>query len=310
MKGKSDGNATAREPRLAAVSRVRILLDRLRGTHRVAALERRLTEAEPALEARLAALEVRLAEQERLQQVRAVMDWVERVTLAETPLISVVLPSRDRAPLLARAIASVAAQSYGGWELLVVDDARRDGTAALLAEAAEPRLKALRGEGKGACAARNLALAAAAGAIIAYLDDDNMMHPQWLKAVAWAFAARPEIDVLYGAFLVDDPDRIMGAGAGALPRLYFHPYDHRAAARDNVADMGCIAHRAGLPGARFDEGLREMGDWELLLRLTRDKAPLPLPVLACFYTTDAPNRLSNGPTHAADLALVRERHRR
>jgi glycosyltransferase involved in cell wall biosynthesis len=238
------------------------------------------------------------------------MDWIERVTLADAPLVSVIMPTRDRAAWLARAIASVTAQSHANWELLVIDDASRDGTAALLAELAEPRLRVLRGDGRGACAARNRGLEAARGSILAYLDDDNLMHPHWLKAVAWAFAGRPEADVLYGAFLVDDPDRILRTAAGAMPQLYLHPYDHRAVAHSNVADMGCIAHRAGLPEARFDEGLREMGDWDLLLRITRDKPPLLLPAIACFYTTDAPNRLSNGPTFAADLALVRERNRR
>ncbi|MFO1061878.1 MAG: glycosyltransferase [Dongiaceae bacterium] len=317
----------------------RRLLARLRGTARIDALEARLgaldgrvaaelgaapqarlgaLDAQLAaverglgpLAAQLAALEGRLAERERLQQVRDTMDWIERAALARSPLISVVLPTRDRAPWLARAIASVEAQSYPDWELLVVDDDSRDDTAALLARAAGPRLHALRGAGRGACAARNVALAAAAGSIVAYLDDDNLMHPHWLKAVAWAFTTRPAADVLYGAFLVDDPERILGGPGGALPRLYFFPYDHSAVARDNIADMGCIAHRAGLPGTRFDEGLREMGDWDLLLRLTRDKAPFALPAIACYYTTDAPHRLSNGPTFATDLALVRERHRR
>jgi len=79
---------------------------------------------------------------------------------------------------------------------------------------------------------------------------------------------------------------------------------------NNIADIGCIAHRAGLPEARFDESLREMGDWDLFLRLTRDAPPLALPAIACYYTTDAPNRLSSGPTFQADLAAVRSKNKR
>jgi hypothetical protein len=37
---------------------------------------------------------------------------------------------------------------------------------------------------------------------------------------------------------------------------------------------------------------------------------LALPAIACFYTTDAPNRLSHGPTFAADVAAVRAKNRR
>ena len=64
-----------------------------------------------------------------------------------------------------------------------------------------------------------------------------------------------------------------------------------------------------VPDARFDEGLREMGDWDLLVRLTRDKAPLMIPVVACFYYTTAPDRLSGGPTYHSDAARVREKAR-
>jgi hypothetical protein len=48
-----------------------------------------------------------------------------------------------------------------------------------------------------------------------------------------------------------------------------------------------------------------MGDWDLLVRLTREKAPLVLPAIACFYHTDSPNRLSGGPTFEADRLRVR-----
>jgi glycosyltransferase involved in cell wall biosynthesis len=211
---------------------------------------------------------------------------------------------------LARAIASIAAQTYANWELLVVDDASADGTQALLAGISDPRVRVLHGIGGGACTARNLALAKARGALVAYLDDDNIMHPAWLKAVVWAFEQHPATEVLYGAIVVDDMDRLVGWGQGHLPELSFHDYDHRAVTKDNIADIGCIAHRAGLAEARFDESLREMGDWDLFLRLTRHNKPLALPAIACFYTTDAPNRLSRGPTFYADAAAVRAKNRR
>ena len=260
--------------------------------------------------ARLAALEHPVADHGRQLQVRAVMDWIEHATLRSAPLVSVVLPTRDRRDLLPRAIESVQQQSYRNWELLIVDDGSVDRTADFLAGVADDRVRCFRHHGAGACAARNVALAQARGELIAYLDDDNMMHPAWLKAVVWGFEQRPEANVLYGAYVVDDADRISRKKTGDLPRLFFLPYDHQAVARRNIADMGCIAHRAGLPEARFDESLREMGDWDVFLRLTRTAPPLALPAIACFYTTDAPNRLSHGPTFAADVAAVRAKNRR
>jgi glycosyltransferase involved in cell wall biosynthesis len=165
----------------------------------------------------------------------------------------------------------------------------------------------MRIDNQGACVARNTALANATGEIIAYLDDDNVMDPDWLRAVAWAFEQRPDIDVLYGAFVVDDLLRVNGSASGELPRAFLHSWNRDAIRRDNLADMGAIAHRSGLPEARFDESLREMGDWDLLLRLTAERDPMVLPVIACYYTTDAPNRLSGGPTHRSDRAKVIDR---
>jgi glycosyltransferase involved in cell wall biosynthesis len=275
----------------------------------VASLAADVPRAEDAAE-RLAALERAVADHGRQLQVRAVMDWIERATLRSAPLVSVVLPTRDRRDFLPRAIESVQKQSYANWELLIVDDGSVDGTAEFLAGVAGDRVRCFRHHGAGACAARNVALTQARGDLIAYVDDDNMMHPAWLKAVVWGFEQRPEANVLYGGYVVDDAWRINRKRSGDLPRLFFLPYDHQAVARRSIADMGCIAHRAGLPEARFDESLREMGDWDLFLRLTRAAPPLALPAIACFYTTDAPNRLSHGPTFAADVAAVRAKNRR
>lgn len=258
----------------------------------------------------LPALKQRIDEQARHLQVLTTMEWIQHAPVCATLLVSVVLPTRDRCALLPRAIASVLGQTYPNWELLIVDDASIDGTAALVAGIADKRVRVLRGAGAGVCAARNVALAEARGALIAYLDDDNVMHPGWLKAVVWAFEQYPATQVLYGAFIVDDKARLIRLSHGQLPQLYFHSYSYQSAAERNIADMGCIAHRAGLAEARFDESLREMGDWDLFLRLTRQSKPLALPAIACFYSTDAPNRLTGGPTFHADLAAVRAKNRR
>lgn len=297
-------------------------VEHARSQQRLAALEaelarlrseqhRTVPEAQLAeLASQVHAVSARLGEQTRLTEVRAVMDWIAQAELRSDPLVSIILPTRSRAAYLKRAIASVKAQAYPNWELLVVNDVSTDETPSMLAALNDERIRVFDAEGCGVCAARNVALGQVRGEIVAYLDDDNTMHPQWLKSVVWGFEQRPAATTLYGAFVVDDTARIDGRGSGDLPRLYFWPYDHHAVARDNIADMGCIAHRAGLAEAHFDESLREMGDWDLLLRLTRDAPPLALPAVACFYSTDAPNRLSHGPTFEADSLAVRTKNKR
>lgn len=242
----------------------------------------------------------------------ALTGWVEQATVDPAPLVSVILPTHNRAALLSRAVASVRAQVYPTWEIVLVDDGSTDDTPAVVeglqAELGPDRLRSLRtSRSGGACAARNHALAAAKGSLIAYLDDDNAMHPLWLKIVAWAFAQRPDVDVVYGGIVIDDLRRLNRRDVGALPSYHLSEFDRARLASQNLADMGAIAHRRGLAEARFDETLREMGDWDLLIRVTREKAPLVLPAIACFYHTDSPNRLSGGPTFEADGRRVRTR---
>jgi glycosyltransferase involved in cell wall biosynthesis len=270
------------------------------------------------VEARLASTQDAHAEQ--LHELRRSRDaacrelsvWTTMSALAlasvpEDTLVSVVLPTHNRASILPRALASVAAQEYGHWELLVVDDDSDDGTAALLAGQTDPRIRALRSERHNVCAARNVALLAASGAVIAYLDDDNVMHPRWLKSVVWAFREHPTVDVLYGAHVHDDVERTHGRGRGGLPWLQFDPYDRAALERHNLTDIGAIAHRYGVPGAWFDEQLVQYGDWDLLLRLTTGRPPFELPAVACLYTTDVGRRLSQTHTDGDDFATVRSK---
>ena len=173
--------------------------------------------------------------------------------------------------LLPRAIASLLAQEYANWELLVVDDGSTDDTAAVLDAIDDDRVRSLRGDHGGCCAARNLALDQVKGEVVVYLDDDNVMHPRWLKSVAWAFSQRPDVDVVMGARVIDDVDRVHDwRTAGGGPWIQFEPYDRERLEQGNVADIGVIAHRAGLPEARFDEQLVSYGDWDLFLRLTQD----------------------------------------
>jgi hypothetical protein len=240
-------------------------------------------------------------------------NWIESTALQANPLISVIMPTHNRCGLLRRATDSVRKQTYQNWEIVITDDGSTDGTAAILdqlrAELGADRVKLGKTSKGGCCAARNHALARALGEFIVYLDDDNIMHPLWMKAVVWAFSQRPDIDVVYGGLIVDDIRRIHGHGAGDLPTYYLHTFDRRHLAMGNLADIGQIAHRRELPEARFNESLMGVGDWDMLMRLTRDKDPLVLPVLACLYSTSAPDRLSVDPGFLVETEQVRQQTR-
>jgi predicted AlkP superfamily phosphohydrolase/phosphomutase len=284
--------------------RHRLLLDL---AHRVRALEVAREDAQQEHGAALAALHVvaqRVEELERTDAVWAATAWLGQQAVMEESLVSVILPTHDRPDQLRRAIASVEAQRYPHWELVVVDDGCETG-APVVAAVADPRITYRAVPHGGVCAARNIGLDLATGEIITYLDDDNTLDPGWLHAVAWAFAHHPEHDTLYGARVIDDRDRVHGRPPSGLPMVQFSPYDRAGLEMGNFADIGVLAHRAGAAGARFDESLWECGDWDFFLALTEHQPPLELPMVALHYHTDSKDRLTGRfPDHEQ---IVREK---
>jgi Glycosyl transferase family 2 len=138
-----------------------------------------------------------------LERLLALGYWLAEQPPSELP-VSVIIPTRSRPALVREAIASVQAQSHVQWEAIVVDDGSVDDTRATLAAIDDDRVRCLRTDGLGSAGARNAGLQFASGQAIAYLDDDNIMLPGWLAAVAWAFSRFDDVDVLYGARVVED----------------------------------------------------------------------------------------------------------
>lgn len=109
------------------------------------------------------------------------------------PLVSVVLPTFDRLVFLQQGVESLRAQTLGDWELIVVDDGSTDGTATYLTElaATDARVRALTLPHGGRIARlRNLALGQATGRYVAFLDSDDLWHPEKLQRQVETFGER------------------------------------------------------------------------------------------------------------------------
>ena len=243
----------------------------------------------------------------RMVQIWTVMRWLAAAPATSDVLISVIMPTRNRRQYLERAIASIRAQTHANFELVIIDDGCTDSTPELLDAIDDPRLRRLSTTGLGAGAARNLGLDAASGAIITHFDDDNLMDPNWLRSVAWGFSRWPETEVLYGARIIEDPAAHNRIPSGAMPMLEWQQFDRAKLEKFNTIDMNVIAHRAGLPEARFDLTLPSCIDWDLILRLTANSVPLELPALACLYSNYAPNRMGDRPNREQEIQFMRAR---
>src|SRR5262249_19908208 len=128
-------------------------------------------------------------------------------------VVSVIVPTYNRAETIRAAIASVKRQTFVDWELIVVDDGSTDGTASLI-EASDPRLVLIRQANQGVNAARNAAMLRARGRYIAFLDSDDEWLPHHLELSVAFFRAHPGEDFLSGEFCED------GSPPGTVPFLH------------------------------------------------------------------------------------------
>ena len=92
------------------------------------------------------------------------------------PLVSVVIPTYNRWPMIAEAVQSVLAQTFNAFELIVVDDGSTDSTARLLTSC-DSRLKVFSQPQAGVAAARNAGVAMSQGKYISFLDSDDLWAP-------------------------------------------------------------------------------------------------------------------------------------
>ena len=120
-----------------------------------------------------------------------------------TPLISVILPTFDRADLLPRSISSVLAQTFTDWELIVIDDGSTDNTAEVVAawQKQSARIRYVRQANQGVGAARNRGVAEARGEYIACLDSDDEYRPAHLET-RLALLRRYDLDLIQGGVQV------------------------------------------------------------------------------------------------------------
>jgi glycosyltransferase involved in cell wall biosynthesis len=108
------------------------------------------------------------------------------------PSLSVVIPAWNRAGSITSSVASVLAQDFGDFEVVVVDDGSTDSTADVVASIPDPRLRLVRTPHQGVSAARNTGAATARGSALIFLDSDDEALPGWLAQLG-----RPILDGHY-----------------------------------------------------------------------------------------------------------------
>jgi glycosyltransferase involved in cell wall biosynthesis len=183
-------------------------------------------------------------------------------------LVSVIIPTRNRAPLLREAIESVLAVQRTGFEheVIVVDDGSTDDTPAV---AHAYPISYLRLEGLGASAARNAGISAAQGDFIAFLDDDDLWLPTNVAPQLAMLDAHPEYAAVYAQVQLTSADRTpFGEPIPQGPPRSGWIFDDLLT---YWPQLGSVVVRAAVVReiGGFDIALRSEEEWDWMLRIAR-----------------------------------------
>lgn len=133
--------------------------------------------------------------------LRAAVEKLPRVAAASRPaarMITVVICTRDRADLLRESLRAVEGIQYPAYEVVVVDNAPATTETRQLIAAEFPEFRYVREDAPGLSHARNAGLHAATASIVAFTDDDVIVDPQWLWAIAAGFARADDVGCVSG----------------------------------------------------------------------------------------------------------------
>ena len=180
--------------------------------------------------------------------------------------LSVVMPVKNSGRFVAESLESIRAQTFGDFELIVVDDGSTDDSMDIIRSAAEERIRIVPGPQRGVAAALNRGLEAARGELVARIDADDVCEPDRFAVQADFLAYDTSIQVVGSDFLEID------ASSGTIAR--FAAVDHPELSATSLLVENPLIHSSVM--ARLSV-LKELGgyretaseDYELWCRLVR-----------------------------------------
>lgn len=185
------------------------------------------------------------------------------------PLVSVIVPTFNRAQLVERAARSVLEQTYADVELLVVDDGSTDDTSLRLAALSDRRLRVIGQPNGGVARARNRGLAEARGRYIAFLDSDDWWRPEKLSHQVAALEAAPSrAGLCHTAVEIRSDAAFIERRPATAQGRVFEPL----LLNNNVhapTSSGVIRREVFDAVGGFDPALPAIEDWEWLQRVAR-----------------------------------------
>jgi len=189
---------------------------------------------------------------------------------SKTPLVSVVIPTYNRAHMIARCLDSALAQTLGDYEIIVVDDGSTDATRDFLLTAYGNRIRYIaHPTNKGLSAARNTGIEHAQGTYIAVLDDDDLWLPEKLALQVDLMKANPDVVLAYcGTLKVNCQGELIEEVKPEMRGTIFAEMLNRNCLKGPASVAIFSREVLGASGV-FDTSLSACADWDLWIRIAR-----------------------------------------
>jgi glycosyltransferase involved in cell wall biosynthesis len=211
-------------------------------------------------------------------------------------LISVVIPTYNRANVIGAAIQSVMRQTYQNHEIIVVDDASSDDTESVVKSFSDRKIIYVKHQqNSGAPSARNTGIEKARGACIAFLDSDDEWLSEKLEKQMEVFERSPQIGLVYTGF-----DVVLERGK--VLRSFLKP--DRGRVFERLLSENFIGTTSSAMAKRellqkiggFDPLLKSCQDWDLYLRLSQICDVDVVPEVLVKHHWEGNNRIMGKPS--------------
>lgn len=231
------------------------------------------------------------------------------------PKVSVVIPTRDRPDLLARALQSVLDQTFQDFEILVANDRGVDVSGVVARFSAKARVIYLaQPAAAGIAAARNGGMRAASGKYIAHLDDDDLYLPDHLETLVTFLEKSGQKAAYTDAWRAEE--EFTGGQFKVVKRevQYSEDWDNDRILVKNFVPTLCFMHErtAGIAAGEFDENLPTHEDWDFWIQLSRVCMPAHIKKVTCEFR-QRQDGASASTGHRADflrtIPMVYKKHR-
>lgn len=198
------------------------------------------------------------------------------------PLVSVIMPTHNRASIIKKSIVTVLEQSYVNLELLICDDGSSDDSETIIKNITDDRIRYFKLPKGGAASARNAGLKNAHGTIIAYLDSDNYWHPDYLLAMVTALQSKSGHSAIYCNYIdfhINENNSI------SFNPLKNPAFSHEALLARPFIDLNSFIHFRELYDCYggFNPELRRRQDYDLMLKYTWLRDPIHLECMLTLY---------------------------